>query len=138
MLNSKMLEGQRRAIEAAQANKNADAAAKLYEWHEGEVKKALRPWKQGFWTALIGAALGMGLIAYVSIDAMRQERAKVKVVPWNSVAEKSPMPFTPLVVEKREGGWEAGFLNEEGEFMRYCDGTRIRGAMYYIVIHERK
>lgn len=132
-----MEEGKRRAIEAAQANKNADAAAKLYEWHEGEVRKALRKWKQGFWTALIGATIGMGFIGYV-VDAVHQERAKAKVVPWVSVAAHPPMPFTPLVVERRDGSWEAGYLDDHGEFMRYCDGTRIRGAMYYIAIQERK
>lgn len=123
MSNEKFEEGRRRATELA--------AEQKAEKHRAEIRANSRKWL----IALVASCI-LFVVLYARLYVDLKEQMAIPRLTWIPVTAQRPAPWTPLVVAKRDGSWDAGFLNDEGEFQRYCDGTRIRGAWYYIAVPQ--
>jgi len=103
------------------------------KFNEGRDKSSRAAKRRRIRLAVLSTIAGSIIGASVQWSIARTAKPSI----WTGVTEVPPPPFMPLVVGARDGSWEAGYLNDEREFVRYCDGLRIRGAWRYIIIPDQ-
>jgi len=135
MSNEKFEEGRRKAMELS-VEQRVNAAVKTAEdQHAIKIATLNKGWMRTLWVVIATLLIFQAFMYGMLMSTIEREQSLPRL-EWTSVTAMPPAPWVPLVVAKRDGTWDAGFLNEEGEFQRYCDGTRIRGAWYYINIPQ--
>lgn len=103
------------------------------KFYEGRDKSSRAAKRRRIRLAILSAIAGSLIGATAQWSIARATKPSV----WTGVTEAPPPPWQPLVVGARDGSWEAGYLNDDREFVRYCDGLRIRGAWRYIIIPDQ-